>query len=460
MHSIISPTGSMNLLSQLEVERLTKTASSGDLYQLYRNCTLAVLNSGAHTDNSKELLDKYKSFDVNVLRKERGIKLELTNPPEDAFVDGEIIKGIQELLSSVLRDIVYVNMHIADNQRLNLTDSAHITNLVFSILRNSGVLIPGQTPNLVVCWGGHSINPVEYQYTREVGHELGLRELNVCTGCGPGAMEGPMKGAAIGHAKQRSKSARYVGLTEPSIIAAEPPNPIVNELIIMPDIEKRLEAFLRLGHGFVIFPGGPGTAEELLYILGIMMHPDNANQPIPIVLTGPKQSEDYFISIDRFICDTLGEKARKFYKIIIDNPAAVARLMSEAMPLIREYRKQEGDAYSFNWLLKIDKQFQMPFEPNHQNMASLDLHHNQPVEALASNLRRAFSGIVAGNVKAEGIQEIEKHGPFILDGDKSLMEKMDKLLNDFVAQHRMKLPGGQEYVPCYRISEGQEVKHN
>ena len=54
----ISPAGSMDLLSQLEVERLKKTASS-DLYQLYRNCTLAVLNSGSHTDNSKELLDKF-----------------------------------------------------------------------------------------------------------------------------------------------------------------------------------------------------------------------------------------------------------------------------------------------------------------------------------------------------------------------------------------------------------------
>ena len=75
----ISPAGSMDLLSQLEVERLKKTASS-DLYQLYRNCTLAVLNSGSHTDNSKELLDKNKSFDVTVMRRERGIKLELTEP--------------------------------------------------------------------------------------------------------------------------------------------------------------------------------------------------------------------------------------------------------------------------------------------------------------------------------------------------------------------------------------------
>lgn len=449
----ISPAGSMDLLSQLEVERLKKTASS-DLYQLYRNCTLAVLNSGSHTDNSKELLDKHQSFDVNVMRRERGIKLELTNPPEHAFVDGQIIKGIQEHLFSVLRDIVYVNMHLADNQRLNLTNSTHITNLVFGILRNAGTLIPGIDPNLIVCWGGHSINATEYQYTREVGNELGLRELNICTGCGPGAMEGPMKGAAIGHAKQRYTHQRYLGLTEPSIIAAEPPNPIVNELVIMPDIEKRLEAFVRIAHGIVIFPGGPGTAEELLYILGIMMHPNNAEQPMPIVLTGPKESEAYFRSIDEFVRATLGEEATKYYEIVIADPEKAAKIMKQAMPAVKEHRKKNGDAYSYNWSLHIEPEFQLPFDPTHENMAGLDLHLNQRPENLAAALRQAFSGIVAGNVKAEGIREIERHGPFMIDGDKALMKKMDKLLSDFVTQQRMKLPGS-EYIPCYRIANGE-----
>ena len=447
----ISPAGSMDLLSQLEVERLKNTASS-ELYQLYRNCTLAVLNSGSHTDNSKELLDKYQSFDVNVVRRERGIKLELTNPPEHAFVDGEIIKGIQEHLFSVLRDIVYVNMHLADAQRLNLTNPIHITNLVFGILRNARALTPGIAPNLVVCWGGHSINGVEYQYTREVGNELGLRELNICTGCGPGAMEGPMKGAAIGHAKQRYTQQRYLGLTEPSIIAAEPPNPIVNELVIMPDIEKRLEAFVRMAHGIVIFPGGPGTAEELLYILGIMMHPDNADQPMPIVLTGPKESEEYFRSIDEFIRDTLGEEGQKHYEIIIDDPAEVARIMKRSMDSVRLHRKEKGDAYSFNWSLKIEPNFQLPFEPTHESLEQLDLSLDQEPQVLAANLRQAFSGIVAGNVKAEGIREIERRGPFTIHGDAVLMKKLDKLLKDFVEQHRMKLPGGSDYEPCYRIA--------
>jgi predicted Rossmann-fold nucleotide-binding protein len=446
----ISPAGSMDLLSQLEVKRLKKEATS-DLYQLYRNCTLAVLNSGSHTDNSQELLDKHKTFDVDVVSRERGIKLELTDPPNEAFVDGTIITGIQEHLFSVLRDIVYVNMHVAQMHMANQLDSEHITNLVFAILRNAGALHPGIEPNLVVCWGGHSIKPNEYQYTREVGHELGLRGLNICTGCGPGAMEGPMKGAAIGHAKQRSDDARYIGLTEPSIIAAEPPNPIVNELIIMPDIEKRLEAFVRMGHGIVIFPGGPGTAEELLYILGIMMHPDNADQPIPIVLTGPKESEAYFRSIDTFIGETLGEQAQKHYQIVVSDPEKAAQIIKAGIPNVREHRKETEDAYSYNWSLTVSPEFQKPFDPTHENMANLDLHLDQAPELLASNLRKAFSGIVAGNVKAEGIKEIEKNGPFTIDGDPELMEKMDQLLNDFVHQQRMKLPGS-EYVPCYKIA--------
>ncbi|MGB2079632.1 MAG: nucleotide 5'-monophosphate nucleosidase PpnN, partial [Vibrio sp.] len=446
MMTQISPTGTMDLLSQVEVAKLEKAATS-DLYQLYRSCTLAVLNSGSHTDNSEELLSQYKSFEVEVLRRERGIKLELIDPPAHAFVDGTIIRGIQDHLFSVLRDIVFTHIQLSETQPWKLHDPMQITNVVFGILRNARALHPGCDPNLVVCWGGHSINPIEYQYTREVGSELGLREMNICTGCGPGAMEGPMKGAAVGHAKQRYKNQRYIGLTEPSIIAAEPPNPIVNELIIMPDIEKRLEGFVRMGHGIIIFPGGPGTAEELLYILGILMHPENADQPMPVVLTGPKESEAYFRSLDQFIHDTLGPQAQKHYQIVIDDPAKAARIMKDALPKIKEHRKSKGDAYSYNWSLHIDPDFQTPFEPTHESMAALDLHLDQPAEKLAANLRKAFSGIVAGNVKSEGIREIKKHGPFIIDGEASLMDKMDTLLSDFVVQQRMKLPGS-EYIPC------------
>lgn len=449
MITYVNPVGSMNLLSQLEVSQLTKTVSS-ELYQLYRNCSLAVLNSGAHTDSSREILSRSENFDINLLIRERGVKLELFNPPEDAFVDGEIIRGIQEHLFSVLRDILYVASQLDQESYFDPNSQAHITNLIFSILRNARTINPALDPNLVVCWGGHSINEEEYQYTHQVGSELGLRELNICTGCGPGAMEGPMKGATVGHAKQRFNNRRYIGLTEPSIIAAEPPNSIVNELVILPDIEKRLEAFVRLGHAIIIFPGGVGTAEELLYLLGVMMNPVNTRQPTPIILTGPKSSEQYFRSIDDFIGATLGHEARKYYQIIIDDASMVARLIKQSMPKTKEFRRAMGDAYSFNWSLQIDPTFQQPFTPTHENVSQLNLFSDQPPAQLAANLRKAFSAIVSGNVKDEGILAIEKNGPFMIHGDSSIITQLDKLLEDFIAQHRMKLPGSN-YEPCYQI---------
>jgi len=100
--------------------------------------------------------------------------------------------------------------------------------------------------------------------------------------------------------------------------------------------------------------------------------------------------------------------------------------------------------------LKIDVEFQKPFEPTHENMRGLELHKNQEAHLLAANLRRAFSGVVAGNVKNQGIRAIEKYGNFEISGDAAIMESMDALLSAFVVQNRMKLPG-KAYVPCYRI---------
>lgn len=445
----ISPEGRLDVLSKSEVNRLLDT-SKGGLYNLLRNCSLAVLNCGSSLDDGKELLERYPDFAISVLQQERGIKLEVTGAPAHAFVDGVMIKGINEHLFAVLRDVIYVSNEIENNSKFDLGTPEGVTNAVFHILRNARVLVPRAEPNLVVCWGGHSISREEYDYTKVVGYQLGLRGLDTCTGCGPGAMKGPMKGANIGHAKQRISPGVYLGITEPGIIAAESPNPIVNNLVIMPDIEKRLEAFVRTGHGIVVFPGGAGTAEEILYLLGILLHPDNAGMPFPLILTGPQHAEEYFKRINQFIVDTLGIEAQQRYKIIINDPERVAREMAEGIHQVREFRKVHGDAYYFNWMLKIDEAFQKPFLPTHENMRALALHKDQDRHELAANLRRAFSGVVAGNVKDEGIRSIEEHGHFEIRGDAEIMEPMDELLASFVAQHRMKLPG-KEYIPCYRI---------
>lgn len=449
MDATVTPEGSLEILSREEIQQL-RSGGAGGLREVFRRCALAVLNTGGTEDDVRSVMRRYADFEVSIIELDRGIRLDLRNAPESAFVDGRMIRGVRELLFAVLRDIVYVGSELAPEGRLRVDSPAAITETVFQILRNARALRTQVDPNLVVCWGGHSISRVEYEYTKHVGYELGLRGLDVCTGCGAGAMKGPMKGATIGHSKQRIRNGRYIGISEPGIIAAESPNPIVSELVIMPDIEKRLEAFVRLGHAIIVFPGGAGTAEEILYLIGILMHPGNRAQPLPVVFTGPESSRSYFDMVGGFLEAALGEEARRHFRVVIDDPEGVARLMEQGVGEVRRYRHQREEAYFFNWTLAIDDDFQQPFEVTHQSMAALDLSSGQPPHRLAANLRRAFSGVVAGNVREDGIRRVEEYGPFELHGDRGIARALDELLGRFVAEHRMKLPGSV-YTPCFRV---------
>jgi len=200
----------------------------------------------------------------------------------------------------------------------------------------------------------------------------------------------------------------------------------------------------------VVFPGGAGTAEEILYLAGILLDPANGKQPFPVVLTGPRDSEEYFEQIGQFIAGTLGVEATRRFSIIIGDPPEVARRMVRGMQEVREFRRQQSDSYNFNWLLSIQPVFQQPFEVTHASMRALHLSREQPLHELAANLRRAFSGIVTGNVKELGIQAIERYGPYELAGDPTVMRLLDELLAAFVAQRRMRLPGSI-YRPVYRL---------
>lgn len=468
MDASISPSGSMELLSQQEVQRLQKVGHGG-IHELFRRCALAVLNCDDVSDSAEEVYKRYPDFSIEIVQRTRGIKLELKNAPASAFVDGVIMSGIREHLFSVLRDIVFVSSELygpietsdagsasgQEYEAIRFPDRhpdspAGISNLVFNVLRNANLLQPRKVPNLVVCWGGHAIGREEYDYSKAVGYQLGLRGLDICTGCGPGAMKGPMKGATIGHAKQRIRDGRYVGVSEPGIIAAESPNPIVNNLVVLPDIEKRLEAFVRLGHGIIVFPGGAGTLEEILFLLGTLMDEKNKDVYLPLVFTEPASSSGYFQMVDEFLVTTLGEGVRDYYTIIEHDPVKVARAMKDGINKVGRNRRKTRDAYYYNWLLHIPESMKHPFEVTHASMSEIRLTSDLPAAELAVNLRRAFSGIVAGNVKDNGVRLVREHGPFVLRGQVNIMSAMDKLLRAFVEGGRMKLIKA-DYNPCYTI---------
>jgi hypothetical protein len=128
-------------------------------------------------------------------------------------------------------------------------------------------------------------------------------------------------------------------------------------------------------------------------------------------MTGPPESEEYFRNIDSFIGAAFGPDAQSRYEIIIDEPEQVAQKISNGLEKVRKFRRDHGDAYYCNWRLKIDHDFQMPFQATHDSMRELELCEDLSAHVLAGNLRRVFSGIVSGNVREDTIAEIEQSGP-------------------------------------------------
>jgi hypothetical protein len=84
---------------------------------------------------------------------------------------------------------------------------------VFEILRNARILRPHADPNLVVCWGGHSIGREEYLYTKQVGYELGLRGARHLHRLRPGRDEGSDEGR---HHRPRQAAAAHATATSAS----------------------------------------------------------------------------------------------------------------------------------------------------------------------------------------------------------------------------------------------------
>jgi len=403
--SVATPKSALLTLTPSEVNALCVPQSS-QVYELFKKCALAVLTSGLQSDDPDFLSEHYADFDVRFERSDRGIALHLTNAPAEAYVDGELVAGLQEHLFAVLRDIIYVQNELQWPRSDDAFDSADATESVFKILRHANAVKRGRQHGLVVCWGGHSISREEYDYSKELGYELGLRGLDICTGC--------------------------------------------NELIIMPDIEKRLEAFVRLAHAIIIFPGGAGTAEEILYLLSVLSAPQNQQQKLPVILTGPASGKAYFETIISFIANSLGEEYAERVEVRIDDAAHVAADIKKGVEAVFAYRDAVDDAQYFNWSMSIDTDLQQPFEATHEKMAALQLSGDLPAHVLARNLRSAFSGIVSGNVKKDGIERIRQHGPFQIHADAEIGRQLDELLAGFVADQRMRLPG-TVYKPCYEI---------
>ena len=71
---------------------------------------------------------------------------------------------------------------------------------------------------------------------------------------------------------------------------------------------------MRVAHAIIIFPGGAGTAEELLYILGIMLSEENKDQVLQLL----KKAEGNLKAIDPHSDDLKKSESKEMIRKILN----------------------------------------------------------------------------------------------------------------------------------------------
>ncbi|WP_439134168.1 TIGR00730 family Rossman fold protein [Pseudomaricurvus sp.] len=115
-----------------------------------------------------------------------------------------------------------------------------------------------------------------YQLSRELGQLLAEEKIPVITGGGPGIMEGANRGAFEG-------GGASVGLNI-TLPREQGANPYQNVSLTFRYFFVRKFLFVKNAVGFVIFPGGFGTLDELFEALTLVQ--TQKVEPFPVVLVG------------------------------------------------------------------------------------------------------------------------------------------------------------------------------
>lgn len=118
----------------------------------------------------------------------------------------------------------------------------------------------------------------EYRDVREMASKLTELGCDIVTGGGPGLMEAANEGAARSRGNKKTKS---FGLT--IAIPYEKANPYLDSVTAHRTFFSRLHHFVRMSQAFVLFPGGIGTALELLMVWQLLQVGFMTERPVILI---------------------------------------------------------------------------------------------------------------------------------------------------------------------------------
>ena len=115
----------------------------------------------------------------------------------------------------------------------------------------------------------------DYQCAYRLGHYLAYAGMPLVTGGGPGIMGAANQGAI-------EAGGVSVGLSI-SLPHEQSPNPYLTHHLHFSDFQTRKLMLTRYSRGFVVFPGGFGTVDELMELLVVFQTSRSARKPVVLV---------------------------------------------------------------------------------------------------------------------------------------------------------------------------------
>jgi uncharacterized protein (TIGR00730 family) len=126
-----------------------------------------------------------------------------------------------------------------------------------------------------------------YELARRMGATLARLGFTVMTGGGPGIMEAANRGA-------REAGGRSVGCNI-ELPFEQQPNPYLDRCVTLRFFSVRKTLLESYSYGFIVFPGGAGTVDEMFETLTLIQ--TGKMEPLPIVLMGA----EYWCEMLRFV---------------------------------------------------------------------------------------------------------------------------------------------------------------
>ncbi len=134
----------------------------------------------------------------------------------------------------------------------------------------------------VAVFGSARVRPGDKEYAEVRSLATRLTELgcDIVTGGGPGLMEAANEGAASSRGNGKKKT-RSFGLT--IAVPYEKANPYLDSVTAHRTFFSRLHHFVRMSQAFVVFPGGIGTALELMMVWQLLQVGFMTERPVVLV---------------------------------------------------------------------------------------------------------------------------------------------------------------------------------